>query len=207
MNNKIISLAGNIGVGKSTLTSMLATEFGWKPYYEVVDHNPYLADFYEDMNRWSFHLQVYFLSKRFKHQKEMMQQHGVVVQDRSIYEDVEIFAKNLFAQGKFNDRDYENYQELFSTMTDYLKPPDLLVYLRAPVTTLVTRISKRGRNFETTIPQEYLEQLNSHYDNWIELYQEGQKLIIETQDLDIVHCQDDFNKISRFIKEKIDSSS
>ncbi|MBI2027741.1 MAG: deoxynucleoside kinase [Deltaproteobacteria bacterium] len=203
MKNRIISIAGNIGIGKSTLTSMLSKQLGWKPYFEVVDTNPYLSDFYKDMNQWSFHLQVYFLSQRFKHQKEMMNQEGIVVQDRSIYEDVEIFAKNLYLQRKFNNRDYENYKELFSTMTDYLKPPDVLVYLRASVGTLIKRIAQRGRNFEMSIPKEYLEQLNCHYDEWIEYYREGKRLVIDTENLDIVHKSADFEYVSSLIQNSL----
>ena len=141
---KYIAIAGNIGAGKSSLTELLGKNFGWKTYYESVDDNPYLSDFYEDMRRWSFNLQIYFLSSRFQHQKKLMEMEASLVQDRTIYEDVEIFAKNLHEMGLMSDRDYKNYRALFEQMVEYLKAPDLLIYLRADVPTLVRQIQKRG---------------------------------------------------------------
>ena len=165
-----VAIAGNIGAGKSALTQVLADYFGWAPYFERVDDNPYLADFYADMRRWSFNLQVFFLSSRFRHQKAIEAAEGPVVQDRSIYEDVEIFARNLHEMALMDGRDYENYRALFGIMAGYLRPPDLLVYLRASVPTLVRQIQARGRDFEAGIRIDYLERLNALYEDWIERY-------------------------------------
>ena len=180
-----VAVAGNIGAGKSTLTQILADAFGWRPFFESVDDNPYLADFYEDMRRWSFNLQVFFLSSRFTHQKEIEAAGGSVVQDRSIYEDVEIFARNLHDMGLMDGRDYENYADLFSIMTAYVRPPDLLVYLRAGVPTLVRHIQSRGRAFESSIRLDYLERLNGLYEDWIGRYPHP-KMVVETDGLDFV---------------------
>lgn len=199
----MVSIAGNIGIGKSTITTLLSEKFGWKPYFEVVDTNPYLSDFYGEMRRWAFHLQVFFLSKRFKHHKEMISQNTTVIQDRSIYEDVEIFAKNLYLKGQFEERDYQNYKELFSIMTSYLKPPDLLVYLRASVPVLQKRIQTRGRSYELNIPKEYLEQLNEHYENWAEHYKKGPLLVIDTENIDVVNSREDFERVAGLISEHL----
>ncbi len=185
-----VAIAGNIGAGKSSLTTVLAEYFGWSPFFERVDDNPYLEDFYGDMKRWSFNLQVFFLSSRFNHQREIEEAPHSVVQDRSIYEDVEIFARNLHDMKLMGPRDYENYVELFAIMTSYLKPPDLLVYLRASVPTLVRQIQARGRDFESGIRIDYLERLNELYEDWIERY-EHPKLIIETDKLDFVNAPED----------------
>ena len=163
-----VAIAGNIGVGKTTLTRLLSNKLGWKPYYEKVINNPYLSDFYKDMNRWSFHLQVYFLSNRFRNQKEITEWPGSCIQDRSIYEDVEIFAHTLHKRGYMTDRDYDNYRDLFSIMVSYLRQPDLIVYLKAPIEKLVMHIQKRGRDYESEIDVEYLTSLNEAYDEWIE---------------------------------------
>lgn len=186
-----VAVAGNIGAGKSSLTQILAGYFGWEAVYERVDDNPYLADFYEDMRRWSFNLQVFFLSSRFAHQKTIEEAPQSVVQDRSIYEDAEIFARNLAEMGLMESRDFENYQSLFALMTSYLRPPDLLVYLRASVPTLVRQIQARGRDFETNIRIDYLERLNKHYEDWVTRYDLGPKLIIDTDDLDFVNADAD----------------
>jgi len=162
-----VGIAGNIGVGKTTLTKIIADRFDWKPYYESVIDNPYLSDFYADMRRWSFNLQIYFLSKRFQTHKGMVKGDFSAVQDRTIYEDVEIFAYNLHEMGNMSDRDYENYRELFKIMTAYLKKPDLIVYIKASTDTLISRIRKRGRDYERSISPEYLHQLNVAYDRWI----------------------------------------
>jgi deoxyadenosine/deoxycytidine kinase len=163
-----VAIAGNIGVGKTTLTRMLSERLGWKAYYEKVIDNPYLSDFYKDMNRWSFHLQIFFLSNRFKSQKEITDWPDSCIQDRSIYEDVEIFAHTLHEQGKMSDRDYDNYRELFSTMVQYLRKPDLILYLKANIDHLLKHIKKRGRDYEQTIDPDYLAVLNGAYDAWIE---------------------------------------
>ncbi|MFZ4590503.1 MAG: deoxynucleoside kinase [Ignavibacteria bacterium] len=195
-----ISVAGNIGSGKSSLTGLLAQKFNWLPYYESVADNPYLSDFYGDMTRWSFNLQIYFLAHRFKIHKDLTEKPGSVIQDRSIYEDVEIFAKNLHKLGKMSDRDYDTYTNLFEDMTAYLQPPDLLVYLQASIPTLVNQIKVRGRDFEKDIDINYLEELNDSYEKWIAGYNLGRVLIINKDNLDFVHSHNDFN----FIIEKIE---
>ena len=197
-----IAIAGNIGAGKSSLTHLLAKHFGWRAFFESVDDNPYLADFYEDMRRWSFNLQIYFLSSRFRHQKDLISDGKNFVQDRTIYEDVEIFAKNLHNMGLMSDRDFENYEALFREMTDYLRPPDLLIYLRAQVPTLVRQIQSRGRDYESTIRIEYLERLNRLYENWIEEYSH-EKLIIDTDDLDFVNNQEDLGRVIELVEQRM----
>ncbi|HTY38468.1 MAG TPA: deoxynucleoside kinase [Bacteroidota bacterium] len=200
-----VAVAGNIGAGKSSLTRLLSARFGWKPFFESVDDNPYLPDFYKDMSRWSFHLQIYFLANRFKHHKRMTESGEPVIQDRSIYEDAEIFARNLHDIGKMDDRDYTNYVSLFGVMTDYLKSPDLMIYLRASIDTLLQQISRRGRSFEQSIPREYLEQLNNHYENWITHYERGPLLIVESDNLDFVNRAGDLDQIARMVTSKLDS--
>ena len=180
-DNPFIGLAGNIGVGKTTFTKKMADVFGWSPFYESVADNPYLSDFYGDMKRWSFNLQIYFLHHRFKAQKEIFELSGGVVQDRTIYEDVEIFARNLHEMGRMDDRDWENYQNLFSIMTDYLRKPDLIIYLKASTDTLQTRIHSRGRDYEISIDPEYLHQLNVAYDQWTSRLKDIPVLKIETE--------------------------
>jgi len=199
---KYIAVAGNIGAGKSSLTSLLGKNFGWETYYESVDDNPYLSDFYEDMRRWSFNLQIYFLSSRFKHQKILMGLESSLIQDRTIYEDVEIFAKNLHDMGLMSDRDYQNYCALFDEMASYLKAPDLLIYLRADVPTLVKQIQQRGREYENTIRIEYLERLNRLYEDWIESY-EHEKLVIDTDDIDFVNNPEDLGKILSLVEQRL----
>ncbi len=198
-----ISIAGNIGSGKSSLTRLLSTHFGWIPFYESVDDNPYLRDFYSDMKRWSFHLQVYFLSNRFINHKKIVEMSESVVQDRSIYEDVEIFARNLHEMGNMDTRDYDNYRELFSIMVDYLKPPDLLVYLRANTDTLLRQIKLRGRSYEQGISQDYLERLNASYESWVAKYKIGEVLIIESDDLDFVNNSDHLSEIISRVGEAL----
>jgi hypothetical protein len=201
-----VAVAGNIGAGKSSLTRLLAEHFGWKPYFESVDDNPYLPDFYADMKRWSFHLQIYFLSNRFKHHKRMTESGESVIQDRSIYEDAEIFARNLYDIGKMDQRDYDNYVSLFEVMTQYLKVPNLMIYLRASVETLLQQISRRGRSFEQRIEREYLEQLNKHYENWIGRYKRGPLLVVESDGLDFVNRQSDLKRIITLVEEKLASA-
>ena len=198
-----IAVAGNIGAGKSSLTRLLGERFSWKPYYESVEDNPYLSDFYADMDRWSFHLQIYFLSHRFRYHKEMIESGQSVIQDRSIYEDAEIFARNLYEIDKMSKRDYDNYVALFHVMMEFLKPPDLMIYLKASVPTLMKQIAKRGRSFEQGIQQSYLEQLNRHYENWIARYKIGPLLIIPSDNLDFVARDEDLQYIVKLVKEKI----
>ena len=199
---RFIAVAGNIGAGKSSLTGLLAKHFGWEAFYESVDDNPYLSDFYEDMRRWSFNLQIYFLSSRFRHQKKMLEREDRFVQDRTIYEDVEIFAKNLHEMGLMSDRDFENYEALFTEMTNYLQEPSLLIYLRAQVPTLVQQIQQRGRDYENTIRIEYLERLNRLYEDWIQRYPH-EKLIIDTDDLDFVNNDEDLGQIIELVEQRL----
>ncbi|MCI0708222.1 MAG: deoxynucleoside kinase [Ignavibacteriae bacterium] len=198
-----VAVAGNIGAGKSSLTRMLGERFRWKPYYESVDDNPYLSDFYGDMKRWSFHLQIYFLANRFKSHKLIVEGDSSVIQDRSIYEDAEIFARNLHDIGNMTDRDYENYVSLFHVMMEYLKPPDLMIYLQASVDTLVKQITRRGREFEQGIQRSYLEQLNRLYEEWIAGYKIGPLLVIPSDNLDFVNRKEDFEYIVRRVKESL----
>ena len=192
-----IAIAGNIGSGKSSLTRLLADRLGWKPIYESVDDNPYLDDFYGDMRRWAFPLQVYFLSNRFRSHRAITEGNESVVLDRVIYEDAEIFARNLFEIGMMDERDYLNYRALYQVMTDYLEPPDVLVYLEASVETLMRQIQLRGRSFEMGIRPEYLEQLNAHYKRWIDSYRRGTVLRLESDLLDFVNNPDDLEEIIR----------
>lgn len=195
---KFVAIAGNIGAGKSSLTRLLSDYFKWEALYERVDDNPYLTDFYDDMRRWSFNLQVFFLSSRFHQHRRIEAMPHSVVQDRTIYEDAEIFARNLHDMGLMSTRDYENYTELFGIMTSYLQPPDLLIYLKASVPTLVRHIQARGREFESTIRIEYLERLNKLYEEWVDRYDAGPKLIVDVDDFDYVNQGDDrMNIISR----------
>jgi len=196
-----VSIAGNIGSGKSSLTKMIADRLGWVPYFESVQNNPYLRDFYSDMKRWSFQLQVYFLSHRFRTHREIIESKNSVIQDRSIYEDVEIFARNLYLMGRMEKRDYENYRSLFYEMTSYLCAPDLVVYLKADVKTLLNQIRLRGRNFEKKIEQKYLERLNRSYNQWTRNYKLGKLLVIETDKLDFVSNHEHFELILNNIKK------
>ncbi|KXK50960.1 MAG: deoxynucleoside kinase [Chlorobi bacterium OLB5] len=198
-----ISVAGNIGSGKSSLTRMIAKEFSWAPYFESVQDNPYLSDFYEDMKRWSFQLQVYFLSHRFHTHKKIIASRKSVIQDRSIYEDVEIFARNLYLMGRMEKRDYNNYRALFYEMVSYLKPPDLVVYLKADVKTLLKQIKLRGRDFEQSIEKKYIERLNRSYKKWISSYRLGKVLVIESDDLDFVNNPEHFKMIINSIKKNL----
>jgi len=198
-----VAVAGNIGSGKSSLTRLLSTAHGWTPMYESVEDNPYLSDFYKDMRRWSFELQVYFLSNRFRSHKAITEGSQSVVLDRVIYEDAEIFARNLFEIGNMEERDYNNYVALYNVMTEYLHPPDLLIYLRASVNTLVRQISLRGRDFEQSIKREYLEQLNRHYESWIGRYNTGKLLVVESDNLDFVNRKEDLQRILMLVDEKL----
>lgn len=206
MSNKphiFIAVAGNIGSGKSSLTRLLAKHYGLEAYFESVEDNPYLSDFYKDMKRWAFNLQVYFLSKRFRDHKMIVESNKNVIQDRSIYEDAEIFARNLFEIGQMDERDYRNYVELYKVMMEYLQPPDLLIYLDATIDTLLSQIKKRGREYEQSIPRSYLEQLDKHYKNWIKNYTLGPLLIIPSDEVDFVHEKGDFNRVLMLIQGKL----
>ena len=178
-----IAVAGNIGSGKTTLTRLLSQHYGWEPKYEDVDVNPYLSDFYNDMQRWSFNLQVYFLNKRLQGIVDIRNSQLDVIQDRTIYEDARIFAPNLHAMGLLSTRDYENYKSLFELMISLVKPPDLLIYLKASIPTLVYQINKRGREYESGIRVDYLEGLNERYEDWVANYTDGKKLILNVDEL------------------------
>ena len=185
-----IAIAGNIGSGKTTLTRLLSKHFGWKPHYEEVDNNPYLESFYEDMKRWSFNLQIYFLNSRFRQVMDIRRSGDDIIQDRTIYEDAYIFAANLYDMGLMETRDYQNYQDLFELMSSFLQAPDLLIYLRASVPTLVRQIQKRNRDYEQSIRLDYLKALNKRYENWISNYNKGKLLIIESDDIDLEKPED-----------------
>ena len=203
-NRKLyVAIAGNIGVGKTTLTRMLSQKLGWKAYYEKVIDNPYLEDFYGDMNRWSFHLQIYFLSHRFISQKEITEWPGSCIQDRSIYEDAEIFATTLHKQGFMSDRDFENYKALFEIMTSYLRKPDLIIYLRASTDLLFEHIRKRGRSYELQMDRAYLERLNQAYEEWIERANAaGFKVFtFDMVNRDFEHNPKDFNILYQIIRD------
>ena len=197
-----IAIAGNIGSGKSTLTALLAKHFQWKPHFENVDTNPYLMSFYEDMQRWSFNLQIYFLNSRFRQIVEIRKSGENVVQDRTIYEDAYIFAPNLHDMGLMDTRDFQNYQSLFELMISFIQPPDLLVYLRATVPTLVRQIQKRGRPYEESIRLDYLKGLNERYEDWISQYKAGKLLIIDVDHTDFASNTEDLARVI----EKINAS-
>lgn len=198
-----VVVSGNIGAGKTALTKVLGQYFGWQTVFEEVNENPYLSDFYDDMPRWSFNLQVYFLSQRFHQLRQIEQTDSSVVQDRSIYEDAQIFARNLHEMGRMSARDYQNYVDLFSVMTEYVKAPTLLVYLRASIPTLVNQIQKRGREYETSIQIDYLERLQEHYEEWISSYDRGPKLIVDVDELDFVHDDRDQRTVLKQIESRI----
>lgn len=205
MSGKLfITIAGNIGTGKTTLTRMLADHYGWKPHFESVADNPYLKDFYEDMSRWSFPLQIYFLNHRFKVHREVGSARGSAIQDRSIYEDCHIFARNLVESGKMEERDYLNYKDLYEQMIQHLNPPDLMIYLRKSLPKLTGQIKQRGRDFEQSIPQDYLASLNGYYEEWIGGYKTGPLLVIDSDELDFVSRPEDFDSIAKRILDKID---
>lgn len=185
-----IAIAGNIGSGKTTLTRLLAKHFGWTPHYEDVENNPYLHSFYEDMQRWSFNLQVYFLNSRFRQVIEIRNSGKTVVQDRTIYEDAHIFAPNLHSMNLMSTRDYENYSSLFELMSNFIQPPDLLIYLRSSVSTLVSQIQKRGREYEASIRLDYLKHLNERYEGWIAKYTAGKLLIVDVDNIDLENPED-----------------
>ncbi|MBQ9892594.1 MAG: deoxynucleoside kinase [Bacteroidales bacterium] len=195
-----IAIAGNIGSGKTTLTKMLAAHYGWTPKFESVDFNPYLADFYEDMERWSFNLQIYFLNKRFKDVVEISKEKDVIIQDRTIYEDARIFAPNLHAMGLMSSRDFENYSDLFDLMMSLVKAPDLMIYLRSSIPNLIAQIQKRGREYERSIRIDYITGLNQRYEDWIKDYK-GRLLIVDVDNIKFENRPEDF----QYITDKIDA--
>lgn len=198
-----IAIAGNIGSGKTTLTRMLADHFHWTPKYESVDFNPYLADFYNDMERWSFNIQIYFLNKRFLDVVEINKHEEIIIQDRSIYEDACIFAPNLHNMGLMSTRDYENYASLFSLMVSLVKAPDLLIYLRSSIPHLVGNIQKRGREYESSIRLDYLKGLNALYEQWIDGYHDGKLLILDVDKLNFEENPEDFSTICDRIEAQL----
>jgi len=202
-NIKHIAVAGNIGAGKTTLASKLSVYFGWETYYEDVDHNPYLEDFYEDMTRWSFNLQIYFLNSRFNQIKNIQKGSKTVIQDRTIYEDAYIFAPNLYEMELMSERDFENYITLFRTMSATFGAPDLLIYLRASTDTLLKQISKRGRDFEANIRKDYLERLNNYYENWIARYKSGPLLIINVDETNYADEEEGLHQVIELVKLKL----
>ena len=195
-----IAIAGNIGSGKTTLTKMLAAHYGWTPKFESVDFNPYLADFYEDMERWSFNLQIYFLNKRFQDVLEKKKKKEVIIQDRTIYEDARIFAPNLHAMGLMSTRDFENYSDLFDLMMSLVNPPDLLIYLRSSIPNLISQIQKRGREYERSIRIDYITGLNQRYEDWIKDYK-ARLLIVDVDNIKFENKPEDF----QLITDKIDA--
>jgi len=203
-NKVFVAIAGNIGSGKTTLTRLLAERFKWTPHFESVQDNPYLEHFYEDMYRWSFNLQIFFLNKRFKAHQSIINGKQSSIQDRSIYEDANIFARNLYEGGQLSQRDYDNYLAIYDTLVEFLPPPDLVIYLKKDLITLKERIAMRGRDYEANIPDEYLSNLNRYYDEWIGSYQSGQLLVIPSDEMDFLHNSEHFNGLCQQILEVMD---
>ena len=200
---KHIAIAGNIGAGKTTLTEMLSKHYRWIPHFEDVDHNPYLMDFYEDMPRWSFNLQIYFLNSRLRQLVEIQQGTETIIQDRTIYEDANIFAPNLHEMGLMSKRDFDNYYEFFQTLKTLVRPPDLLIYLQASVPTLVGQIQKRGRDYEENIRLDYLKRLNDYYQKWIGDYKEGRLLVIDVDKLKFGEREEDLGEVIRRVDAEL----
>ena len=198
-----IAIAGNIGAGKTTLTKLLAKNYGWTPHFEAVDDNPYLNDFYDDMQRWSFNLQVYFLNSRFNQILEIRKSKKTIIQDRTIYEDAFIFAPNLHSMGLMTTRDFDNYFSLFTLMSTLVQAPDLMIYLRASVPTLVQQIQNRGRKYENTIRLDYLKRLNERYEAWVANYNMGKILIVDVDNLDFTQKPEDLSLIINKIDAEI----
>ena len=200
-----IAIAGNIGAGKTTLTELLAKHYKWEPQYEDVVQHPYLDDFYAEMERWSFNLQVYFLNSRFRQTLDIHNSKNTVIQDRTIYEDAHIFAPNLHAMGLMTHRDFENYSSLFQLMESLVKGPDLLIYLRSSIPNLVNQIHKRGRVYENSISIEYLSRLNERYEAWIHDYNKDNLIILEVDDLNFVDCSEDLEQVIQTIDSKLEN--
>jgi deoxyadenosine/deoxycytidine kinase len=200
---RFIGVAGNVGVGKSTLTGMLSEYLCWEPFYEAVDDNPYLADFYKGMRTWSFHSQIYFLSRRLSHHRQIIERPGTVVQDRTVYEDAEIFAHNLYLQGNMGDRDWRSYWDLYQTVITILPPPDLVIYLQASVPVLQERIRQRGRDYEQEIAGEYLSQLNDLYEAWVRDFTLCPVLTVPTDDLNFVAENAHLELIASHVLDKL----
>lgn len=198
-----IAVAGNIGAGKTTLTDMLAKHYDWTAQFEDTENNPYLSDFYNDMPRWSFNLQIYFLHSRLQQLLEIKNAKKTVIQDRTMYEDAYIFAPNLHEMGLMRNRDFETYYRFFQTIKEMLSPPDLLIYLKASIPTLVTQIQKRGREYEDNIRLDYLKRLNQHYEYWIQNYKDGPLLIVDCDQLKFDENQDDFATIINMIEREL----
>lgn len=198
---KHIAVAGNIGAGKTTLTERLSKHYNWSPQYETTENNPYLSDFYNDMKRWSFNLQIYFLHSRLKQLLDIQNSDATIIQDRTIYEDAYIFAPNLHEMGLMSRRDFENYSQFFTTIKKMIKAPDLLIYLRASIPTLVDQIQKRGRDYEENIRLDYLKRLNGHYENWISNYKDGPLLIIDCDTTNLNSNPEDFDTFTKQIDE------
>jgi deoxyadenosine/deoxycytidine kinase len=203
MAKRFIAIAGNIGVGKSTLTRLVSQRLKWEPFYEAVSENPYLVDFYQEMGRYAFHSQIFFLSRRLRHHRRLLDFPGSVVQDRSVYEDAEIFAHALHLQGHISERDYSTYRELYEVLVEFLPPPDLVVYLRASVPTLLKRIQQRGRAFELNMDPAYLAQLNELYEGWLERFSQCPVLTVPSDDLDFVRSETHLQLIIDKIMEKL----
>jgi deoxyadenosine/deoxycytidine kinase len=198
-----IAVVGNIGAGKTTLTELLAKNYGWQPQYESVENNPYLEDFYSDMKRWSFNLQIFFLNSRFQQIMEIQKSKANIIQDRTIYEDAFIFAANLRDMDLMTERDYENYRKIFDNITSFIKPPDLLIYLKASVPTLVNNIQRRGREYEIGIRLDYLSKLNEKYSKWIQGYNSGKLLILDKDKLDFANNTEDLSAVIEKIEVEI----
>ncbi len=205
-NKLFVAVAGNIGSGKTSLTRMLSQRYGWKAHFESVSDNPYLSDFYADMSRWSFPIQVFFLNSRFKAHKAIGASHGSSIQDRSIYEDAHIFARNLYESGFMERRDYFNYLDLYQEMISHVGAPDLVIYLRKSLPALTKNIQKRGREYESNISHDYLANLNRYYDEWIEGYRLGRVAGIDSDELDFVNRPEDFDKVGRIVFDAIDQT-
>ncbi len=200
---KHVAIAGNIGAGKTTLTTLLGEHFGWDCHYESADDNPYLADFYEDMTRWSFNLQIYFLNNRYQQVVDILRGDKTVIQDRSIYEDAYIFAPNLYEMNLMTKRDYENYFSLFQTMSSQVQAPDLMIYIKASIPTLVDHIHSRGRDYEGSMSLDYLKRLNEKYEIWIDGYKEGKLLIIDADTLDFKNKPEDLGTIINNVNNEL----
>jgi len=200
---RFIAIAGNIGVGKSTLTALLSERLGWKPFFEAVDENPYLADFYQDMERWSFHSQIFFLSRRLQHLRQILDYAGSAIQDRTVYEDAEVFAQNLARQGNMTEREYRSYCELYEAMIPFIPPPDLLVYLQASLPKLLHQINQRDRAYEKAIDPLYLQQLNDLYDAWIEGFTHCPVLTVPADNMDFLNHPEHLDLLVAKIMDKL----